>query len=166
MPLPVSFRLPWRHVGCTFVLIAGSACSGDVRSNSAEEARLQGHEELIRYLSTPQYGPQRPVSGFLHVAPETFSLGLCDDDSDSCRVHKNVDGSEQSCWANLTEAGSASLEKLHPHLGEGRYWIEGEARIAVRPGQFGHLGEYTCQVELIHVRVFEKAPRLLPPMER
>ena len=52
---------------------------------------------------------------------------MCDGDRDSCRAHTNVDGSEQPCWTDLTEAGSASLEKLHGPFGEGRYWIEGEA---------------------------------------
>lgn len=100
---------------------------------------------------------------------ETSMIGVCGDKRSSCRVPVNVDGSEQPCWLVLSKKASEDADRLVGRQREdGEYWIEGSGRIAVRPGGFGHLGAYTCQVEMQAVRAFEEGPPwlwALPPAD-
>lgn len=145
---------PW--LLCVLLL---TSCSGEA-GQTAGAASSKQDEELRRYLETPQYGGTRPLSGKAMFGRETSIIGLCDKGRADCELPRNVDGSEQPCWLEFTERASADRRRLtranYPEDGE--YWIEGEGRVAVQPGGFGHLSEYTCQVELVSVRVIETGP--------
>jgi len=137
-----------------------SACCAQSAPDEAQRDKLKHYDELIAYLETPSYGLPRAITGKAVYGQETTMIGLCRTERRACVAPTNVDGSDQPCWLVFTEAGAASLAKAtgRQYQQDGEYWIEGEGRIAVRPGGFGHLSEYGCQVEISHVRVFEEGP--------
>jgi hypothetical protein len=145
------------------------SCSGTGPSES-EKAKLKEYDQLMTYLQTPAYGASRPISGKIMFGQETSMIGLCRTERTTCVLPTNVDGSDQPCWLVFTGAGTASLERLTGRRdpGDGEYWIEGDGRIAVEPGGFGHLSRYTCQVEVSRVRAFEEGPPWMwspPPLD-
>ena len=108
------------------------------------------------YFLLPKYGEPTEIKGQYWAHWERSSINLCSERR-GCRVPRNVDGSEQSCWTVFVgEAATA----MSAELKEGEYWIEGTGRIAVLPGSFGHLNQYTCQVEISEVETLFTQPCL------
>ncbi|MFC4256376.1 hypothetical protein GRI97_10385 [Altererythrobacter xixiisoli] len=40
----------------------------------------------------------------------------------------------------------------------GELWIEGIGRTATKPGSFGHLGAYHCQIEIMRIDRIDAGP--------
>jgi hypothetical protein len=137
------------------------SCSGaSEQTDAGGKSIANEYEELRQYLDTPQYGETRPISGKALFGRETSIIGVCESKRDSCKIPMNVDGLEQPCWLVFSKQSSADVKRLSgdSYGQDGEYWIDGFGRIAVRPGGFGHLNGYTCQVELSSVRAFESGP--------
>jgi len=146
------------HALLLFVMLA-SACSSK-SSDQPKSAPDKRFDELVEYLSTPQYGPVRAITGKAMFGFEVSDIALCHAPRKKCTLPINVDGSEQLCWVVASGEANKALAS-QPYASrdwQGEFWIEGHGRIAVRPGMFGHLGGYTCQVELTKIDVIEKGP--------
>ena len=102
---------------------------------------------------SPQYGDVRRLSGQYSSSVEGSALNLCDD-RDVCYLQRNVDGSEQTCWTVFANESDTLLRQNDEEYA--KFWVEGNGRIAVLPGSFGHLGQYTCQVEITDLTVSDK----------
>ena len=136
------------------VLVASvTACSAPDPAPSESEA-------MIAAVENPPYGPLKRVTGKVLFGQETVMIGLCRAERRLCTIPTDANGAEQPCWLDFTAAGSESLTRVtgRRYQEDGEYWIEAEGRVADRPGGFGHLSQYGCQVEISSVRVFEEGP--------
>jgi hypothetical protein len=142
------------------VLALASCSRGVDQGQAASGAGTNEIDELRAFLNTPQYEPIRRISGKAMFGQETSIIGVCESERATCKLPLNIDGFEQPCWLEFTKRASADLERLAgvTYLENGEYWINGAGRIAVRPGLFGHLNKYTCQVEMTSVAEFETGP--------
>lgn len=137
------------------------SCSGSPEEPHEQTLTEPAETDRLReYALTPRYGPVKAISGKAMFGQETSIIGLCSDRREKCTLPVNIDGSEEACWLAFTKESSADIERLHgqAYVENGEYWIEGEGRVAARPGGFGHLGAYTCQVEIKSVVTFEIGP--------
>lgn len=130
-----------------------SSCGYQDRSETTEAdpaARINPWEQ---YLATPQYGDLVRTNGFVFIGREALEINICVDGTERCEGPFNVDGSPQPCWLKFKPSAEDDIKKLGipGSLKDGRYWFKAQGRIAVRPGLFGHLNSYTCQVELERV---------------
>jgi hypothetical protein len=106
------------------------------------------HEQLLNYLQTPAYlGPTR-FRGVVTMGFETSTVDVCDNAEGPCRRHRDVSGMDETCWLVLAPAAARDIAG---RLADGVFIIELTGQIATRPGMFGHLGQYTCQVEALRV---------------
>ena len=99
---------------------------------------------------------------------ETSALYLCRGPRRQCLSEAALD--RAGCWIEFTEEGYAQLSKLRLKddnmIEGGEVWIEGLGRIASQSGNFGHLGSYSCQIQLTHVsKVDPGTPHLFLPPE-
>lgn len=160
-----------KNLSLLLVLLVTMGCSSEPIAN-AQQSGDNRFDQLVRYLETPQYGPVVKIAGKTLFHLETSAIGLCKVERAKCTIPTNVDGSDQPCWLDFSDKVSKFLadRKISFGVGEGDYWIEGQGRIAVQPGHFGHLGEYTCQVEVTHIDLIEKGPPWMwgppPPIEK
>ena len=105
-----------------------------------------------------EYGPLTAITGIFSRYPETTTLVLCSEDAEHC----NRDAPD-SCWAKFTLVGDTQATKLigpkkSPYDDYGEYWFEGTGRVARKPGDFGHLDAYNCEVLVDGVRVIRQLP--------
>jgi hypothetical protein len=129
---------------------ATSLVVGCMPAQTTEAATSPSDEEVRNFLRTPQYGAPRSIRGRLRLSFETSSLRICDGgDARTCETHRNVDGTDQACWTNFARSAE---QDLSGRLSDGSYWIEFTGRVAVQPGLFGHLNQYTCQVEVLRIQ--------------
>ena len=130
-----------------------SACSqNDELENElkAVKEQLAARDEFWR---TPRYGDIKPVRGEI----TTSGIRLCQSNRVHCVWPRNADGSEQSCSINsLPENWPAGLPDGSDPTEYGEYWFEGDARIAILPGSFGHSGQQTCQIEIHKTRILKQ----------
>ncbi|MBA4767584.1 MAG: hypothetical protein H2049_08105 [Porphyrobacter sp.] len=140
--------LPW-----LLLIIAG--CN-EQRNGEPKLLSFDSEESWLEHYSTPQYGEERSVSGKYFSAFEASTINLCDDRS-NCPMRLNVDGSLQTCWVEFAPSASVPT-RVFDDKGSGSYWLSGTGRIAVLPGSFGHLGGYTCQVEMTKIDKLEESP--------
>lgn len=137
------------------LLLITASCS-EQKAKEPELLTFDSEESWLEHYSAPQYGEERRVFGKYLSAFEASTINLCDDLS-NCPMRLNVDGSLQTCWVEF--APSASVPKrVFDDEGSGSYWLSGTGRIAVLPGSFGHLGGYTCQVEMTKIDKLEESP--------
>lgn len=133
---------------------------GDTQPKGSITEDRRELDALLRYLKTPLYHEVRPITGKAFYGRETRELALCSAERKHCDLPRNVDGSEQPCWLEFTDVAADTVARLTggKRIEIGEYWVEGEGRIAVLPGSFGHANQFTCQVEMQSVRAFGKGP--------
>ncbi len=113
----------------------------------------------------PAYGKQEGLKGLYSWGFEISAIHLCNTTRDDCLYPI---GAEGECWVEFTEAAYRQLEELRgDSLGSddyGQVWLEGSGRVTKKPGNFGHMSDYGCQVELgaVHV-VSQETPRAFQP---
>lgn len=149
------------HIQCVVVSLALTALSACSQSNEIANEPYTAEAQLAaekKFWRSPRYGEIKAVRGEVFQGFETSAIRLCEVDRESCVPPRNADGSEQWCWLTSYVPKDAPLDRpVGPDFTEGgEYWFEGDVRIAVRPGSFGHLGEYTCQVQIHNTRVLTK----------
>ena len=138
------------HRIAPFALIAGlmlASCE-PVPGGGAEILEIDSPDEAAVHFMKPVYGEVQPISGEYSSFIETSAISLCND-VNNCQPPRNIDGSIQSCWVEFADASNP--DKFYADVGTGSYWVEGRGRIAVLPGSFGHLGQYTCQIEMSRI---------------
>jgi hypothetical protein len=135
------------RAGAALALAMAAAACGPVQTNETETAD-RGQSELLNYLQTPQYRGPRRLRGAITLGFEASLIELCDNEAGPCRPHRNVDGLEQACWL---EFAPSARRDLPARPADGLYLAEITGRLAVQPGMFGHLNQYSCQVEAVHV---------------
>lgn len=135
------------RAGAALALATVAAACGPVQTNETQTAD-RGRGELLNYLETPQYGGPRRLRGAVTLGFEASLIEICDNEAGPCRPHRNIDGLDQPCWL---EVAPSARRDLPPRLADGLYLAEITARIAVQPGMFGHLNQYTCQVEAVRI---------------
>ena len=145
-------------VGALLIGCATVACSGD-QLNQSNEVRPDEHETLLNYLATPQYGAPVRLRGIVTWGFETSSIDICDNATGPCQRHHNIDGSAQNCWLQLAPSAARNLP---PEQLDGNYEIELTGRVATQPGMFGHLSQYTCQIEALRVHRLRESGLGLP----
>lgn len=151
-------------------VIALASCSkAPCQRNEALEQEVKELREMRDSARTPAYTNAILMAGIATFGPEQSDIAICDPlsssgsysfapaDRNSCRMPTNVDGSYQPCWLELTPNGSADLKRLTKsgRLDEGSYWVRGKGRLALEPGSFGHLGRYSCQVEIDQLQTLQ-----------
>ncbi|MEL6709413.1 MAG: hypothetical protein AAFP79_14140 [Pseudomonadota bacterium] len=132
-------------------ILAVSGC-GNYPGEGSEELSVMDEEDWIAHFLEPQYGPVQSISGVYSASFETSAINLCDKE-EACPLRRNVDGSQQLCWVDFQPEAKGTY--LLKNLEDGFYWLKAKGRIAVRPGSFGHLGGYTCQIEITEIDRFE-----------
>jgi hypothetical protein len=105
-----------------------------------------------------EYGPLSSITGIFSRTPEAIALVLCSEDGEHC----NHDAPE-ACWTKFTPVGDTQATKLlGPKKSQyddyGEYWFEGTGKVARKPGGFGHLDAYNCEILVDGVRVIRKLP--------
>ena len=151
------------------LLLAATGCSSQPIAKPEQKSAGTGTEQgsaaqyrkFLEYLETPQYGATRDLKGVVLIRFETNAIALCDTGRSRCTMPTNVDGSSQPCWLERKEGVALSLPVPDGESTDAQFWIEGSGRIAVHPGNFGHLGSYTCQVELTRLDRFDADPPLV-----
>ena len=143
----------------TLALIALAAACADRQpsgnSGSNETAGLAAeHQRLLDYLETPLYREPTRVRGFVTLGFETSAIDICDNPEGRCVPHRNVDGSNQQCWLDFADSAARDLPQPVP---DGNYQVLLTGRIAAQPGMFGHLNQYSCQVEAITIHEWREA---------
>ena len=107
----------------------------------------------------PVYGVTKPLRGFYSTGFEKSVFGLCLSGKDSCKIPISWDDPFKGfCWAEFSPRATASLERLiveKPEAPGQVIWLEGNGQIATKPGPFGHLGAYHCQVKIDEVRMVD-----------
>jgi hypothetical protein len=141
-----------RAVAALIIACAAVACTGG-QLNQANEVRADEHETLLNYLATPQYGGPIRLRGIVTWGFETSSIDICDNAAGPCQRHHNIDGSEQNCWLELAPSAARDLP---PGQLDGNYLIELTGRVATQPGMFGHLSQYTCQIEGLRIHLLRE----------
>lgn len=145
---------------CFIFLFAATACRAD-------EASDPQNAELIVEPDEPAYGDEVSIKGNYVWGFETSAFYLCSETRKRCVSTAPLNGA--GCWIEFTKEGFAQLSKLRPNdddmLEGGEVWIEGSGRIARRPGNFGHLGGYSCQIQIASVYSVDAGPPYLfrPP---
>lgn len=99
---------------------------------------------------------------------------LCPEGRENCSAPVHDDGTDDMsryCWLEFTNSARADRDRLHKGGGQWEgaqeYWMEGTGRIALKPGGFGHLAQYRCEVEMTNIGKFEVGPPwfFTPPPE-
>ncbi len=128
-------------------LLMACAKEGPDRSEaSPDEGASKQLNELISYLETPEYREVRRLQGRYSSGFEASLTELCETDPIPCDLHRNIDGAPQECWTEFTESASGIVPRR-----DGSFWIEFDGQIAMHPGSFGHLGQYTCQIRIVRI---------------
>lgn len=159
----MTFRL---HLSLLMIWLSTSCAEQASPDNSAQAPELQHYHELLRMLETPQYSEPGTIAGLASFGREMVQIGVCRNGEETCSMPINVDGSEQPCWLEFRPSAEADLKKIGivGRIEDGSYWLKGQGRIATRPGLFGHLNSYTCQVELQRVTSLKPTrPWAAPP---
>jgi TonB family protein len=90
---------------------------------------------------------------------ERSEIYVCADTYKKCATDIKID---HACWLEFTKAASEQLSKLTGSASrarqEGELWLEGSGRVSRGPARFGHMGGYSCEVELAQVRVVDANP--------
>lgn|GEM_PF-4130375 len=131
--------------------VGSSACQAD-------EAGANGPGEQ----QTPAYGELMPLKGHYVWGFESADFYPCEATRVECVAIPAKD--RQACWVRFTEDARARLSEVEPgnsHAEGGELWIEGAGRKATEPGQFGHLGAYSCQIEITRIDKADPAPPYL-----
>lgn len=66
-------------------------------------------------------------------------------------------GPSQRCWLVFDDNANDDLSALTNRSAfatEGLYWLEGSGKQSVSENGFGHLGQYSCQVEMTKIERF------------
>jgi hypothetical protein len=124
-----------------------TAACGSAQTNETDIAG-PARDGLLNYLETPQYRGPRRLRGAVTLDFEVSLIEICDNEAGPCRPHRNIDGSEQACWL---EFAPSARRDLPARPADGLYLAEITGRLAVQPGMFGHLSQYTCQVEAVRI---------------
>ena len=142
----------WQVFAVSF-LVAG--CSSEPSAGNLQADNIR---------EAPEYGAPVPIMGKALFGRETSAVVLCPKARESCSAPVHDDGTEdwsKYCWLKITDSARVDLERLHK-LSEfedpGEFWMEGKGRVAVKPGAFGHVGQYGCQVEMTQIAKFEVGP--------
>ena len=136
------------------LLLCGCSGSG---SDAGTEIPIQ---------NDPDYGAEASLKEVYRFGFEVSVLHLCEKSREDCVSSLPLDG---GCWIEFTNVAATELKRLAPNIFEadnyGEAWMEGTGRIAREPGNFGHLNDYSCQVELTHVRIVDGGPPFMfrPP---
>lgn len=113
----------------------------------------------------PVYATKGALKGFYRWGFETSAIHLCTTRREEC---PSSIGPDNGCWVEFTEAAYRQLVELRGDGDDGdiygEVWMEGSGRVARNPGNFGHMGDYACQVELAAVYAIDpETPRALQP---
>ncbi|WP_447763214.1 hypothetical protein [Sphingopyxis panaciterrae] len=107
----------------------------------------------------PVYGSATALRGFYSTGFEKSAFAPCKSGKELCKIPVSwKDPFKGFCWVVFTPQGAASMRSLranNPMADDRMIWLESEGRLAIKPGPFGHLGSYQCQVEFGHVRVLD-----------
>lgn len=149
---PYKFIMQLSRLFFLICLTLLSSCYGN-RIVGGERDDFSTLDAILDYYNNPQYGDQLEISGEFYSFFETSAINLCED-RNKCWMRRNVDGSVQTCWVEF--ADTPEIARALDDLEDGSYWIDGIGKIAVFPGSFGHMGGYTCQVEISELKEFTK----------
>ena len=147
----------WRH----FFIV----CMGLLMLSACSPRRADAEPGSWAYpVPASSYGQMSRLKGIYWWGPESMAIYLCDRPRRQCLARvSEVDG----CWVEFSVAAHIRLGKRDDQVGE--VWLEGIGRKTRRPGRFGHLGEYRCQVEIVEIRTVKTGPPYrfsIPPFER
>lgn len=157
-------RMTIRAVVSSAFLVTLAGCE-PIPGSGSQKIEFSSPDEAFEHFFEPQYGEDQFISGEFSWYFETSAIELCDNRND-CIPHRNVDGTVQSCWVDFVK--DAGKDRRLAEAKDGSFWLEGRGRVAVLPGSFGHLGEYTCQIEMSRIDRLESKRGLyepLPPSE-
>lgn len=143
-----------RKTGALLLAAVSFSSCGEQKSSERDRLVVTSGESTEDFdLPTPLYGHVVQISGMVFFGPEAQDINICVNGEEKCKPRPNVDGSPQPCWLEFTSSANDDIRRLKFDIPmkDGEYLFRGQGRIAVRPGQFGHLNMYTCQVELKHV---------------
>ena len=108
----------------------------------------------------PAYGTQGTIKGYYRWGFETSAIHLCAVNREECLSSIS---SDDGCWVEFTEAAYRQLIDLRGDGDNrdvyGEIWLEGSGRIAKKPGNFGHMSTFACQVELAAIHAIDPETR-------
>ena len=111
-----------------------------------------------------EYGDPMPINGKAIFGSEQSAVVLCPGARKNCSAPVHDDGTDDMsrfCWLKFTDSARADRERLRKGGRQseyaGEYWMEGKGRTFLKPGTFGHLAQYPCQVEMTTIGKFEVA---------
>jgi hypothetical protein len=91
-------------------------------------------------------------------------IDVCGTSRADCGPDREPRTNLRDCWLTFSPEGDRSLDGFlgRDRRPDGPFWIEADGRVALRPGGFGHLNQYRCQVEIVRVHAFEEGPLVNP----
>ncbi|TPE63626.1 hypothetical protein FJQ54_01815 [Sandaracinobacter neustonicus] len=133
------YVIPSLLLGLALLAFIGTISNVHERRQIREQADAQAEARFNERLS-PQYDREVSFRGVTRFYFEINTILLCLDEAVPCRTPISTSGMPMECWVE-------NKDKDKRHIPNGAM-IEGVGRVATRPGGFGHMNLYECQLQI------------------
>lgn len=137
-------KRPFKVTFASILVLTSASCRAEA-----------GKADTAGISAEPAYGDTVALKGHYVTGEETSTFYPCDASREQCTAAPGH--GEENCWVQFSENLHRQLSGKVAGYGPegGRFWLEGTGRVSSRPGNFGHLGAYSCRIEISRIDVLD-----------